>query len=508
MAGVSEEHVIMLPFMAQGHLIPFLALAKQIQKAIPFTITILNTPQNINYLASTIAKTPLTNPKINLVSLPFDSEAHGLPPNVENTESLPIHQIITLVHASTSLEPHFCAFMSEFIIKNARPPICIISDVVMGWSNRVAQSFNTTNISFSTCGAYGTAAYLSIWQHLPHRSSAISKDGFFPLPGFQDTYQFHLSMLHQYIRAADGTDEWSKFFQPQLALSLNSFGWLCNSVEAVECTGVQILKDYTKLPIWCVGPLLPEIMLKPNKSISSSRIMDERTGKEPGLSPQKCVEWLDLHSKSSVLYISFGSQNTISPSQMMELAKGLEVSEKPFIWAIRPPVGFDPKGEFRSEWLPEGFEERVVKSNRGLLILKWAPQLDILCHQSTGAFLSHCGWNSVMESLSQGVPIIGWPLAAEQSYNAKMLVEEMGVCVELTRGRDSVLSMEEVKRVIEQVMGENGGEMRKKACETGELIRGAVKEGDDGVKGCSLQAMDDFLSTILSLQKNEHTNTK
>ncbi|KAM7465006.1 hypothetical protein LguiB_012568 [Lonicera macranthoides] len=374
MADVIEEHIIMLPFMAQGHLIPFLALAKQIQKAIPFTITILNTPQNINYLASTIAKTPLTNPKINLVSLPFDSKAYGLPPNVENTESLPLHQIITLVHASTSLEPHFRAFMSEFIIKNARPPLCIISDVVIGWANRVAQSFNTTNISFSTSCAYGTAAY-----------------GFFPLPGFPDTCRFHLSMLHKYIRAADGTDEWCKFFRPQVALSLKSFGWLCNSVETVECTGVQILRNYTKLPIWCVGPLLPEVMLKPNKSISSSRIMDERTGKEPGLSPQKCINWLDLHPKSSVLYISFGSQNTISPSQMLELAKGLEVSEKPFIWAIRPPVGFDPKGEFRSEWLPEGFEERVVKSNRGLLIPKWAPQLHILCHQSTGAFLSHCG---------------------------------------------------------------------------------------------------------------------
>ncbi|KAM7460965.1 hypothetical protein LguiA_029086 [Lonicera macranthoides] len=391
MAAVSEEHIIMLPLMAQGHLIPFLALAKQIQKTIPFIITIVNTPQNINYLASTIAKTPETNTKINLVSLPFDSKEHGLPPNAENTESLPLHQIITLFHASTSLEPHFHLFMSEFIAKNGRPPICIISDVFMGWANRVAESFNTVNVSFATGGAYGTTAYVSIWQNLPHRSSAISKDGKFPVPGFPDWCRFHLSQLHQFIRAADGRDECSKFFQPQVALSLGSFGWLCNSVENVECSGVQILKNYIKLPVWCIGPLLPEIMLKPNKDYSKSRIMDQRTGKEPGLTPQKCLKWLDLHPKSSVLYISFGSQNTITPSQMMELAKGLEVSEKPFIWAIRPPIGFDLKGEFRSEWLPEAFEERVVKSNRGLLIHKWAPQLEILCHKSTGAFLSHCG---------------------------------------------------------------------------------------------------------------------
>ncbi|KAM7464985.1 hypothetical protein LguiB_012547 [Lonicera macranthoides] len=101
------------------------------------------------------------------------------------------------------------------------------------------------------------------------------------------------------------------------------------------------------------------------------------------------------------------------------------------------------------------------------------------------------------------IPIIGWPLVPEQAHNAKMLVEEMRVCVEFARGRESVVLMEEVKRVIEHVMGENKEEMRKKACEIGELIRGAVtKEGDGGVKGCSLQAMDDFVSTLLSLRKN------
>jgi hypothetical protein len=452
MGDVGEEHIIMLPFMAQGHLIPFLALATQIQTRFPsITITILNTPQNINYLSSTVAKSSQNQAKINLVSLPFNSTDHDLPSNVENTESLPPHQIITLFHASTSLESQFGVFMSDFVDKNGRP-LCIISDVFMSWANRVAESFNTINLSFTTGGAYGTAAYISIWQNLPHRSPELTKNGEFPVPGFPDSCRFHLSDLHPFIRTADGTDSWSTFFQPQIALSLKSFGWLCNSVEQIECTGVQILRNYTKLPVWCIGPLIPAIMLKSNKSTSNSRIIDQRTGKEPGLSPQKCLEWLDLKPKSSVLYISFGSQNTISPIQMMELAKGLELSKKEFIWAIRPPIGFDPKSEFKSEWLPEGFEEGIRANNRGLLIHKWAPQLEILCHESTGAFLSHCGWNSVMESLSQGVPIIGWPLAAEQAYNAKMLVEEMRVCVELCRGRESVVMKEDVKNVSEQVI--------------------------------------------------------
>ncbi|KAG6408362.1 hypothetical protein SASPL_131367 [Salvia splendens] len=165
---------------------------------------------------------------------------------------------------------------------------------------------------------------------------------------------------------------------------------------------------------------------------------------------------------------TFGSQNTVSQHQMMALALGLEDSGRPFIWSIRPPTGFNSRDEFKPEWLPEGFEER----GQGLVVRSWAPQLEIFCHRSTGAFVSHCGWNSVVESLSQGVPIIGWPLAAEQGYNAKMLVEEMGVCVEMTRGVESQISREDVKRVIEEVMdgGSKAVEMRKKAVAVGELI--------------------------------------
>ncbi|KAJ6421715.1 hypothetical protein OIU84_028992 [Salix udensis] len=106
----------------------------------------------------------------------------------------------------------------------------------------------------------------------------------------------------------------------------------------------------------------------------------------------------------------------------------------------------------------------MEKRKQGLLVRNWAPQLEILSHQSTGAFLSHCGWNSVLESLSQGVPIIAWPLAGEQAYNSKMLVEEMGVSVELTRWLHSCLDWKEVKKVIELVMDKNGkgGDMRSK----------------------------------------------
>ncbi|TYG77916.1 hypothetical protein ES288_D02G014100v1 [Gossypium darwinii] len=407
-------HIVMVPFMAHGHLIPFLALAKQIHHQIGFNIAIANTPLNIQYLRSTLRGNPI--PGIHFLELQFNSSDHGLPPNTENTENL-------------SLD----------LIDNAE----------------------------------------------------------FNVPGFPDRCKFHVSQLHDFLRKADGTDLWSKFMQPQILSSLKSFGWLCNTVEEIEPYGLDLLRKYIKSPVWSIGPLLPKSWL-----INSSASGRQHAGKEPGTSPEKCVQWLDMHSDDSVLYISFGSQNTISPSNMMELATGLEKAGKPFAWVIRPPLGFDLKAEFKPEWLPKGFEDRMSRNNQGLLVKNWAPQLEILSHRSTGAFLSHCGWNSTMESLSQGVKIIGWPLVAEQAYNSKMLVEEMGVAVELTRGVRSSISSDKVKEVIEMVMGKEGKgrDMKRKAQEIAEHIMAAVKdEGNE--KGSSIKALDDFVSTITTARK-------
>ncbi|KAL9995274.1 putative UDP-glucuronosyl/UDP-glucosyltransferase, UDP-glycosyltransferase family [Helianthus debilis subsp. tardiflorus] len=490
------KHIIMLPFMAQGHLIPFLELAHHILNHNPtFTITIVNTPLNIHYLRSATTNHPSPPSQLHLKPLPFNSSDHHLPPNSENTDGLPLTQIIKLFHASAALEQPFRKFIHDVVVSEKRNNVCIVSDIFMGWANDVAKSFNILNYSFTTGGAYGTAAYCSIWLNLPHRSLSGGTHDEFWVPGFPESSRFTITQLHQFLRAADGKDEWSRFFQVQISLSLKSNGWLCNTVEEIEPLGLEVLRNYIKLPVWCVGPLIPFKMLKKNLG-SDTGVIGPRSGKQPGIRPEQCIEWLDSCATGSVLYISFGSQNTIGESQMMELAKGLEESKRPFIWVIRPPIGFDLKGDFRAEWLPNGFKDRIGK--QGLVVHNWAPQLEILCHRATGAFLSHCGWNSVMESLSQGVPIIGWPMAAEQGYNAKMLVEEMGVCEVLTRGVHSRIAKEEVSRVVNLVLdkseGGEGEDMRKKASKLGDLIRASVEDN----KGSSYRAMDEFLTSAIS----------
>ncbi|KAJ4715427.1 Glycosyltransferase [Melia azedarach] len=503
MGSSTKEHIVMLPVLAHGHLIPFLALAKQIHRRTGFTVTIANAPLNIQYLRSAISadSNSLETSHIFLAELPFCSSDHGLPPNTESTENLSLDQIGILTASFETLRSPFHNLLVDIKEKDGKAPVCIITDVFFGWAVDVAKSVGTINVTFTTGGAYGTLAYMSVWLNLPHRKTDSDE---FNLPGFPDRCRFHITQLHRFLRMADGNDSWSRCFRSQISQSLKSYGMLCNTCEEIEPEALEWLRNYTKLPVWTIGPLLPQAYLR--KSTSTCSIYKQHSGKIPEISVEKCVEWLDLQDPGSVLYISFGSQNTISPSQMMALAIGLEESKTPFIWVVRPPIGFDLRGEFRSEWLPEGFEERVTESKQGLLVRNWAPQLEILSHKSTGAFLSHCGWNSTMESLSQGVPVIGWPMAGEQTYNSKLLIEEMGVSVELTRGVQSDIAINEVKQVIEMVMNKTAGkglEMKQKAEKIGEQIRAAMADEGEEI-GSSVKRLDDFVKSVM-LRRQEHS---
>ncbi|TVU46092.1 hypothetical protein EJB05_05610, partial [Eragrostis curvula] len=238
---------------------------------------------------------------------------------------------------------------------------------------------------------------------------------------------------------ASSEERWTAFYHRLIPHGYRTDAVLVNTVDEFEPTGLAMMRRALgKIPVWPIGPL---VRVQDTKMASSSEIHDDGV-----------LGWMDSQPPASVLYISFGSQNTIKQEQMMELAAALESTGRPFVWVIRPPVGFDIAGEFRDEWLPEGFEERARAGNRGVLVRGWAPQLRILAHGATGAFLSHCGWNSVLESLSRGVPIIGWPLAGEQFYNVMMLAEEWGVCMEVACGKQLESSTVEQRPKLGQVL--------------------------------------------------------
>ncbi|CAI0449974.1 unnamed protein product [Linum tenue] len=464
----------MFPFMAQGHIIPFLALAHHIERTQNHSrITFVNTKLNIQKLRSSLPP----DSTIHLLEIPFESSDHGLPPATENTDVLPYPLIVRLLDASTSLRPAFKTLVHDLIAGGDRP-LCIISDIFFGWTATVAKELGVFHAVFSGAGGYGLACYYSIWTSLPPRQSEE-----FALEDFEGI-RIQKTQLPLSILEADGSDSWSLFQNKNLPAWVDSSGILFNTVEEFDWIGLSYFKKKLGIPAWAIGPVLLS---------SESR---DRAGKssESGVSSNSCKAWLDGKPERSVLYVSFGSHNTISPAQMMELGKALESSGRNFIWAVRPPIGFDINSDFRSEeWLPEGFEEKT--SGRGLLVEKWAPQVEILSHRATGGFLTHCGWNSVLESLSFGVPMIGWAMAGEQFFNVKFLEEELGVCVEAARGKTCEVSSETIRSKIEMVMdgeGEKGIEIRRKASEVKEMMRKAMCDSDAGGKGSSLKSLDEF----------------
>ncbi|KAG5543572.1 hypothetical protein RHGRI_016346 [Rhododendron griersonianum] len=160
-----------------------------------------------------------------------------------------------------------------------------------------------------------------------------------------------------------------------------------------------------------------------------------------------CLSWLDNQPPGYVLFISFGSGGTLSYDQLNELALGLEMSEQRFIWVVRSPSD------------TAGFVDRT--KGYGLLVPSWAPQAQILSHRSTGGFLTHCGWNSALESVVHGVPLIVWPLYTEQKMNAVMLTEEVKVALRPKVGENGIIGRVEIAKVVKGLMeGEEGKQVQ------------------------------------------------
>lgn len=234
-------------------------------------------------------------------------------------------------------------------------------------------------------------------------------------------------------------------------------GIFVNTWEELEPVALSAFKNhpfFVNLPTPTVHPIGP-------------LTKNEDAGVESEL-----LTWLDKQPRDSVVYVSFGSGGTLSAEQLAELAHGLERSAKRFLWVARPPKANDASGSFfetgsdgalAASYLPDGFLERT--QGAGLLTVSWAPQVAVLSHPSVCGFVTHCGWNSVMESVVHGVAMVAWPLYAEQKMNARALVE-MGVAVRPEVGEEGLVGRKEVERVMRMVVeGEEGKEIRRRVRE-------------------------------------------
>uniref|UniRef100_A0A3B6RED2 Malvidin galactosylase UGT88C3 n=1 Tax=Triticum aestivum TaxID=4565 RepID=A0A3B6RED2_WHEAT len=232
--------------------------------------------------------------------------------------------------------------------------------------------------------------------------------------------------------------------------------------------------------------------------------------------PRECVRWLDSQPPSSVMFLCFGSKGMLPPPQVHEIAHGLERSGHRFLLVLRGlPVDTtmgarDPTDANLAELLPEGFLDKT--KGRGLVWPTRAPQKEILAHAAVGGFVTHCGWNSILESLWFGVPMLPWPLAADQHLNAFAVVHAHGmgaaVPLEMDRKRGNYVEAAQLERAVRSLMGGGGGggeEAREKAMEMKRACRNAVEQS--GSSHASLQRLSEELVRRAVLPKRGSTHT-
>ncbi|CAN0890756.1 UDP-glycosyltransferase 71A15 [Linum grandiflorum] len=274
-------------------------------------------------------------------------------------------------------------------------------------------------------------------------------------------------------------------------------GIIVNSFAELEPHAVNSLTSSSSLllrggalppPVYPVGPLLD---LKGQGQVRFGKIGQR----------DEVMKWLDDQPEESVVFLCFGSMGTFGERQLKEIATGLERSGYRFLWSIRKPpsketLSLPANYESYGEILPQGFEERTAGTG---MICGWAPQGEVLGHKAVGGFVSHCGWNSTLESVWNGVPMVAWPLYAEQQSNAVELVRELGVAVELRfdyrlnsddEDHHIIVAGEEIEKAVRSVM-EKESAVRKKVKEMAENSRAALVDG-----GSSFAAIGSFLSAL------------
>lgn len=279
-------------------------------------------------------------------------------------------------------------------------------------------------------------------------------------------------------RASTLTPEVMEFVKKQEEHNKYSSGAIFNTCRVIEAPFLDVLAKVNKKQ-WAIGPFNPVEICKSGSSDGRHR----------------CLEWLDKQAPDSVIFVSFGSTTSLTNEQIECLAIGLEKSEQKFIWVLRDADKGDIFAQdVRTYNLPKEYEERLELNDQGIIVRDWAPQLEILAHTSTGGFMSHCGWNSCMESITMGVPIATWPIHSDQPHNALLVtrVLKIGVVVRDWALSDELVESMTIKSAVKELMASRKGEeIRKRAVELAEAVKRSVKEGGD-----SHREIHDFIAHI------------
>lgn len=404
-AAAPPPHVALLSSPGMGHVAPLAELARRLHEAHGFTATVL-----------TYASSDSAAQRAFLASLPPAVGAASLPPvPLDDLPAGSAIETLLSVEAQRSV-PALTAVLTDLWSRTGNNLVAFVADLFGADTLRAARDAGVPGYLFFP----SNLLMLSVMLHLPRLDAELAATvgefrdmpepvglpGCVPVPG-ADILQ----------PLQDRTSDACRWMVHHGERYRDAAGILVNTFDAVEPGAAAVLRrpEPWRPPVYPVGPI--------TRRATTTADDGDATG---------CVEWLDAQPERSVLFVSFGSGGALSAAQTRELARGLELSGARFLWVVRSPTDGGGDGNPGESYydglkstddplrcLPAGFVERTKATGR--VVPSWAPQARVLAHRATMAMLTHYGWNSVMESVMSGVPMVACPLYAEQRENAVLL---------------------------------------------------------------------------------------
>ncbi|KAF3647235.1 Zeatin O-xylosyltransferase [Capsicum annuum] len=452
-----EVAIVLVPFPAQGHLNQLLQLACLISSSYDLPVYYVGSAtHNRQARVRANALNPSDIAKIHFHDIPTPEFASP-PPDCNALSKFP-SQLQPSWDASMLLRESVASFLRDISTKARR--VVVVHDSLMSYNVQdVTSSHNAESYIFNCTSVFTLYCMMSLLMGI---SVQLDEELLKKLPSLEGTM----------------TDQLMNLGASQSPFMDIRSGDIHNTSKVIEGEFLDLLARVAskqKKKQWAVGPILP----------TKLDCVSNRNG--------VCLEWLNKQPPRSVLYVSFGTTTSFSDREIKDLAMGLEQSKQRFLWVLRDADRGDIfTGEARKIELPEGFEERV--EGTGLVVREWAPQAQILAHSSTGGFMSHCGWNSCIESITMGVPIAAWPMHSDQPINGFLVTEmlKIGLIVREWEKREELVSASTIENVVRKLMAsEEGDAIRKRAEELGVAVRRSTEK-----EGASRMELDSFIAHI------------
>ncbi|XP_034927068.1 anthocyanidin 3-O-glucosyltransferase 6-like [Populus alba] len=486
---MKKAEVVLIPIPAMGHIVALVEVAKLLVERddrLSTTIFIMHPvldPSTTKYTESLAAST-----------LPDRMRVVNLPNLESKTEDTKDRNWLTSMIESQ--KPHVEEYVSKMRTQSQLSPDSpqlagFIFDTFVTGMKDVANGFGVPWYVFSASGAAFICSmfYLQALQDDEgvNLTEFKNSDALLEVPGLANPLPAKLlpSMVFR--------EDMLTIFLEHARTLKETRSILVNTFLEFESYAVHSLSNGKNAPVYPVGPMVKHVGdARDLRSDESNKYRD-------------IMEWLDDQPPLSVMFLCFGSWGSFCGKQVKEIACALEHCGHRFLWSLRKPSSQKGKIESPSDYLnfqeilPEGFLDRTLEIGK---VIGWAPQVDILAHPAVGGFASHCGWNSILESVRFGVPVATWPLYAEQQFNAFQMVIDLGLAVEIKMDyrrdflgdNEIIVSSDDIVKAIKHVMEEDG-EVRKKVKEMSRISEKSLKDGGSSFSSLG-RLIEDMIDNI------------